>query len=134
MHADEASSVTRAMVDARRGRIHGYGVSLQLPGVPARCRASLDESHSMADRDDSSIGRIMLVILVFAALGTPMFLYLWETLNGLLNGHLDGTRLLVSLPVLALFAGLLALLRRVLARLGPTPASPFPTGSPPSRR
>jgi hypothetical protein len=87
----------------------------------------------MAQRDDPEIGTLFVVVLGFAALGTPMFLYLWETLNGLLTGHADAMRLLIALPVLALFVGLLVVLSRVVRRWG-TPAGPFPTDRSPTRR
>jgi hypothetical protein len=90
--------------------------------------------NRMDTRDDPSLGRVMLLVLVFAALGTPMFLYLWETVNALLTGHVDGLRLLISLPVLAMFAALLAVLRRALAGLDGTGPRAVPTHPPPSRR
>ena len=87
----------------------------------------------MEKREDPALGTLLLVVLVFAALGTPLFLYLWETLNALLTGHGSATRVLISLPVLALFAGLLVVLGRLLRRWG-TPPRPFPAGPPEPRR
>ena len=49
---------------------------------------------------------------LFVLLGVPMVAYLWETLNQLLALRLDPRRLLISLPVLAAFVGLLAVLGR----------------------
>jgi hypothetical protein len=87
----------------------------------------------MEKRVEPRFGTLVAVVLVFAALGTPMFLYLWETLNGLLTGHGSASRVLISLPVLALFIALLVLLGRVLRPWG-TPPTPFPADTPRSRR
>ena len=62
------------------------------------------------------MGRLIAGMALFVVLGIPLVGYLWETLNELLAGHVDGTRLLISLPVLALLGALLAWLgRRVWA-------------------
>ena len=63
---------------------------------------------------------IVGTVLGFAALGTPLFLYVWETLNGLLSGHGSLPRVAWSLPALALLAALLALLARRLRAWGPS--------------
>ncbi|HET7233574.1 MAG TPA: hypothetical protein VFJ16_26415 [Longimicrobium sp.] len=70
----------------------------------------------MERRDTPAFGTLLLVILAFAAFGIPLFLYLWETVNGLLEGHGGGMRLLFSIPVLALFVALLAVLARTVRR------------------
>lgn len=62
---------------------------------------------------------IVGTVLGFAALGTPLFLYVWETLNGLLSGHGSAARVALALPALALLALLLRLLARRLRRWGP---------------
>lgn len=80
----------------------------------------------MQRRGDPSFVALFGVILLFAALGTPMFLFLWETVNDVLRGEPSAWRIGVSLPVLALFAGLLTLLSRTLSRWGGTPPGPRP--------
>jgi hypothetical protein len=57
--------------------------------------------------------RLMLAILLLVLVGGVLVAYLWETLNRLMAGFFEPVRLLISLPVLALFAGLL----RIIARL-----------------
>ncbi len=67
----------------------------------------------MADTDDSPhFGRLIAGITVFVIAGAPMVAYLWETLNMALALHVTAARVLVSLPVLAVFAGMLYLLSR----------------------
>lgn len=51
--------------------------------------------------------------------GAPMAGYLWETLHQLLALQIDGRRILISLPVAALLAGLLVFATKVLR--GPEP-------------
>jgi hypothetical protein len=58
-------------------------------------------------------------ILLFALVGLPLVAYLWETVNELLSGFVSGTRLLVSLPLLAILVGLLVVLARRVRRLDP---------------
>lgn len=45
-----------------------------------------------------------------------MVWYLWEVLNQLLAGVVDGSRLLIAVPVLLLFIGLLTLVSRSVNR------------------
>ena len=61
-------------------------------------------------------GRLTVAILLFVLLGSPLLAFLWETLNELMNGSVNPTRLLVSIPVLALFAALLTWLSRSVGR------------------
>lgn len=49
---------------------------------------------------------------LFLLLGIPMVAYLWETVHQILALHVDSTRLLISVPVLAAFV----LLWRFIAR------------------
>jgi len=56
--------------------------------------------------------RLILAMLGLALVGGALVAYLWETLNQLLAGHVDGVRVLVSLPVLAVFLLLLRFLAR----------------------
>jgi hypothetical protein len=58
-------------------------------------------------------------VLAFAALGTPLFLYVWETVNGLLSGHCTPGRLALAVVALALLALLLRVLARLLERWAP---------------
>jgi hypothetical protein len=57
--------------------------------------------------------RLMLAILLLVLVGGVFVAYLWETLNRLMAGFFEPVRLLISLPVLLVFAGLL----RIIARL-----------------
>ena len=59
-----------------------------------------------------SLFGLMTAILALVLVGAMLVAYLWETLNQLMTGHVDWRRLLLSLPVLALFL----LLLRVIAR------------------
>ena len=61
-----------------------------------------------------SPGRIFPWLALFVLLGMPLVAYLWETLHQILALHVDITRLLISVPVLGLFIGLLTLLGRKL--------------------
>lgn len=68
-------------------------------------------------------GFIALAALVL----TPLFAFLWEVLNDLLNGHADGRRLLAAVAVLVVFAALARLLARAVERLeAPADAGPLP--------
>lgn len=53
---------------------------------------------------------------LFVVVGIPLVGYAWETLNQLLSGRISPTRLLATLPVLALMAVLLVLLSRRVRR------------------
>ena len=70
----------------------------------------------MTDTHDSGLGmgRVLAIMIGFLIVGAPMVFYLWTTINELLAGHWDGSRFLVSLVVLAVFAGLLVFLSRVI--------------------
>ncbi|MEX0892183.1 MAG: hypothetical protein WEB88_08435 [Gemmatimonadota bacterium] len=56
------------------------------------------------------LSRLILAMLGLALVGGALVAYLWETLNQLMAGHVDWVRLLVSLPVLAVFLLLLRFL------------------------
>lgn len=60
-------------------------------------------------------GQIFPWLALFILLGMPLVAYLWETLHQILAWHFEPTRLLLSVPVLALFVGLLFVLSRKLA-------------------
>jgi hypothetical protein len=62
-------------------------------------------------------GTIIAFIAAFVVVGAPMVYYLWTTLNEVLAGHFDGSRLLLSLLILLIFLGVLAILSRSVRRL-----------------
>lgn len=57
---------------------------------------------------------LIIAILGLVLVGGVLVAYLWETLNQLMAGHVDWMRILVSLPVLAVF---LLLLRYIARRV-----------------
>jgi hypothetical protein len=59
-----------------------------------------------------SLFALIVAILGLVLLGGVMVAYLWETLNQLMAGHVDWVRVLVSLPVLAIFLLLLRFIAR----------------------
>jgi hypothetical protein len=64
---------------------------------------------------DPSAVRLLLGMLGFVLVGTPLVFYLWSTINELLSGHV-GVRDLLALPVLGLFVVLLIILGRSVSR------------------
>lgn len=82
----------------------------------------------MASNDSSSTDRapstlkLMGAMAVFVLVGLPLVGYLWKTLNDLLALEVDTTRLLLSVPVLAVLAVLLWLLARAVQRWQAPPA------------
>lgn len=63
-----------------------------------------------------STGKLIGLISLFVVLGMPLVWYLWTVVNELLTGHLDGQRLLLAVPVLAVFLTLLVFLSRAVRR------------------
>ncbi len=63
-----------------------------------------------------SPGRIVLLMVVFVVIGLPMVAYLWETINQILALELDPVRIAVSVPLLAIFLGFLAVIGRRINR------------------
>ena len=61
-----------------------------------------------------SPGQIFPWLALIIVLGMPLVAYLWETLHQVLAWNIDPTRLLISVPVLGLFVGLLFVLSRKL--------------------
>lgn len=61
---------------------------------------------------EAGLFALILAILGLVLVGGVMVAYLWETMNQLMAGHVDWVRVLISLPVLAVFL----LLLRVIAR------------------
>ena len=66
---------------------------------------------------ETGTGALMAIIAAFVVVGAPMVYYLWTTINEVLAGHFDGTRLLISAVVLLIFLGLLSILSRSVRRL-----------------
>jgi polyferredoxin len=56
--------------------------------------------------------RLIVLMLLFVVVGTPMVYVLWSFVNEVLTGHFDSGLALLALPVLAVFAGLLVFLGR----------------------
>ncbi len=56
--------------------------------------------------------RLFFTMAAYVLAGIPLVAYLWETLNHLLALHPDPMGLLIAVPVLLAFAGLLWLLIR----------------------
>lgn len=52
----------------------------------------------------------------FVIVGTPLVAYVWETLNLLVAGRADVGRLLITIPMAALLAGVLLMLARAISR------------------
>ncbi len=69
----------------------------------------------MNQESTPSPSKIFPWLALFIVLGMPLVAYLWETLHQILAWHVEPTRLLTSLPVLALFLILLFALSRKLA-------------------
>lgn len=59
-----------------------------------------------------STGRLIAGMAVLVLVGAPMVWFLWDVLNELLLGEVNGGRLLVALPVLAVFIGYLYFVSR----------------------
>lgn len=68
-----------------------------------------------AQASPSFVG-IILRMAVFVLLGFPLVGYLWETISELLALEVNGTRLLISIPVAAALAALLVWLSRSVQR------------------
>lgn len=66
----------------------------------------------MTTKSEPGIGRLAGSILGLVLLATPFAAYLWHTLNDLLSGHVRPVRLLLAIPVLLVFAGLLLVIAR----------------------
>jgi hypothetical protein len=70
----------------------------------------------MSESTPIGLPRLIIGIAVFVLVGSPMVGYLWETLNQLLAGEVHPGRLLVSLPLLVVLAGVLMLLSQFVRR------------------
>lgn len=69
----------------------------------------------MAQRSDSTLA-LALSILGLVLVGGALIALLWDTLNELMSGVVDGRRLLVSVPVAILFFLLLRWVARTIER------------------
>ncbi|ARA91986.1 MAG: hypothetical protein D6685_14625 [Bacteroidetes bacterium] len=70
----------------------------------------------MASKTAPTPGEVFAFIALCLLIGFPIVGYLWETINQLLSLRVTGTRLLISLPLLAAFIGLLLWMARRLQR------------------
>lgn len=70
----------------------------------------------MDHRPGLRVARLLLPMALFVIVGTPLVAYVWETLNLLVAAQADVARLLITLPVAALLAGVLLLLARTISR------------------
>jgi len=73
----------------------------------------------MSQNDSPSPGKVIAMLGLFVILGIPFVAYLWETLHHVLSLHIEPMRLLVSVVLLAIFGGLLAVYARWLGRQFP---------------
>ena len=78
----------------------------------------------MAPPPDAPLGKLILWMAAFVVVAIPLVAVLWETLNEVLALQLDTRQLLIALPALAAFVGVLWLLRRRLQRAAPDTSSP----------
>lgn len=63
-----------------------------------------------------STGKLIGLMALFVAVGTPLVWYIWSSMNDVLTGRWDGGRLLRTLPVLLAFLLLLFLLAKSVRR------------------
>lgn len=63
-----------------------------------------------------SVGGMLLLFALFAALGGPLVFVIWETINQVLTGNLGAVRLAWFVPAVIAFGVLLFVLARVLRR------------------
>jgi hypothetical protein len=75
-------------------------------------------------------GSVFLTLAATVLLGVPLLAYVWETLNRLFAGHIDGGRLAVTAPVALALVGVLVISGRTLRRLTMPPPDARPTGEP----
>lgn len=70
----------------------------------------------MAEGRRVTTGKLVVAMGAFVLVGVPMFAYLWWTLNELISGFINPSRLGISAVVLIFFIGLLVLLSRTIQR------------------
>jgi hypothetical protein len=89
----------------------------------------------MSTERSSHLGRLVLLIAVFAILGTPLVAYLWETTNVLLSGVVRPLQLGVAVVLIPLFIVLLRLLaKRIQVVEGTRDEQPGALREPPRAR
>lgn len=66
--------------------------------------------------DAPSMGKLVLLMGLLVLLGAPLLGYVWETINELLALEVDGTRVLITLPVFVVLVGVLMLVARTVRR------------------
>jgi hypothetical protein len=69
----------------------------------------------VANQAEPSAPKLAGAILALVLVGTPVVAYIWETLNHLLSGRVEPLRLLITIPVIAIFYVLLRLVGRVVS-------------------
>jgi hypothetical protein len=125
-----ASGVGQTPTRNRGGRV---GKSPTAETGNARYQAAQDAAtlHGMKKDNQSRAGgdrSVLPGMITFVVVGTPLVFYLWTVLNDVLAGEIDGARLALAVPALALFAALVFLLGRAVTRWnGPEPADPTRT-------
>lgn len=62
---------------------------------------------------------LLIFLTVVVVVGSPLFAYLWETLNQVLSGHFPVGRIAVTVPILLAFVALLWFAARGFARVAP---------------
>jgi hypothetical protein len=62
------------------------------------------------------MGKLVITMAAFVALGIPLIAYVWETINRALSGHFEVGRAPLSLLALALLFGLFKLASVTLTR------------------
>ncbi|HEX7124348.1 MAG TPA: hypothetical protein VF406_01050 [Thermodesulfobacteriota bacterium] len=62
------------------------------------------------------MSRILVGLLIFQLVGTPMAYFLWSTLNEGLAMQASAWRIALAFPVLALYIGLLVVMARQIRR------------------
>lgn len=73
----------------------------------------------MTPEERSQWWKAVAMIATFTIIGFPLAGYLWDTLNDVLALEATGRQVLLSLPVLAAFIGVLYVLSRVVGRVLP---------------
>ena len=73
-------------------------------------------TSSATDTQTIGIGKLVVGMAAFVALGIPLVAYIWETINRLLAGHFEARRVLMTLPAIILLAIVFVMLTRMLNR------------------
>jgi hypothetical protein len=68
------------------------------------------------ERAGLRVSQLLLPMTAYIIIGTPLVAYIWETLNLLVAGKAEAIRLLITLPAVALLAGVFVLLTRTISR------------------